>query len=183
MTNASSLKALIASGYAVLALTTPAIALSQAHGHSSASPSDMKWADLPSLPPGAKIAVLEGPMNEAVPFTARLKLPAGYQIPAHWHPATERITVLSGTFYMGMGDVLAARHRWTTCRKPSTRRSANGWPTTGRFTRSWRRSPRSTTNYYGGESRSEAQRWARRNSRSPSPSISPLVRCCWPTCS
>ena len=106
MTNASSLKALIASGYAVLALTSPAIALSQAHGHSSASPSDMKWADLPSLPPGAKIAVLEGPMNEAVPFTARLKLPAGYQIPAHWHPATERITVLSGTFYMGMGDVL-----------------------------------------------------------------------------
>ena len=106
MTNASSLKALIASGYAVLALTTPAIALSQAHGHSSASPSDMKWADLPSLPPGAKIAVLEGPMNEAVPFTARLKLPAGYQIPAHWHPATERVTVLSGTFYMGMGDVL-----------------------------------------------------------------------------
>lgn len=45
-------------------------------------------------------------MNEAVPFTARLKLPAGYRIPAHWHPATERITVLSGTFYMGMGDVL-----------------------------------------------------------------------------
>lgn len=45
-------------------------------------------------------------MNETVPFTARFKLPANYRIPAHWHPATERITVLSGTFYMGMGDVL-----------------------------------------------------------------------------
>ena len=66
----------------------------------------MKWTDLTSLPPGAKIAVLEGPMNEATPFTARLKLPANYRIPAHWHPATERITVLSGTFYMGMGEVL-----------------------------------------------------------------------------
>ncbi|MBA3772375.1 MAG: cupin domain-containing protein [Ramlibacter sp.] len=106
MTSSSYLKVLIASGYAALALTAPAVALSQAHGHSSVFPPDMKWADLPSLPPGAKISVLEGPMNEAVPFTARLKLPANYQIPAHWHPATERITVLSGTFYMGMGNVL-----------------------------------------------------------------------------
>jgi anti-sigma factor ChrR (cupin superfamily) len=106
MTNSAYLKAVIAGGCAVLALSTPVNALAQAHAHSSTSPPDMKWADVPSLPPGAKIAVLEGPMNEAVPFTARLKLPANYRIPAHWHPATERITVLSGTFYMGMGDVL-----------------------------------------------------------------------------
>jgi anti-sigma factor ChrR (cupin superfamily) len=58
------------------------------------------------LPPGAKIAVIEGPMSEAVPFTVRLKFPADYRIPAHWHPAVERVTVLSGTFNMGMGDTL-----------------------------------------------------------------------------
>ena len=71
------------------------------------TPNDLKWADVPSLPPGAKIAVIEGPMTEAVPFTVRIKLPADYKVPAHWHPAVERVTVLSGTFNIGMGDKLA----------------------------------------------------------------------------
>ena len=70
------------------------------------TPNDLKWADVGSLPPGAKIAVIEGSMNEAVPITARLKLPANYNIPAHWHPGIERVTVLSGTFNYGMGDQL-----------------------------------------------------------------------------
>jgi len=70
------------------------------------SPNDLKWGDVPSLPPGAKIAVIEGPMSEAVPFTVRLKFPADYRIPAHWHPAVERVTVISGTFNMGVGDKL-----------------------------------------------------------------------------
>src|SRR5437762_2302106 len=77
------------------------------HGdHKMVSPSDLKWNDVPSLPPGAKIAVIEGPMSEAVPFTVRLKFPANYQIPAHWHPAVERVTVLSGAVNMGVGDKL-----------------------------------------------------------------------------
>jgi quercetin dioxygenase-like cupin family protein len=70
------------------------------------TPNDLKWADVPSLLPGAKIAVIEGPMTEAVPFTVRIKLPADYKVPAHWHPAVERVTVLSGTFNIGMGDKL-----------------------------------------------------------------------------
>ena len=49
---------------------------------------------------------IEGPMSEAVPFTVRLKFPANYGIPAHGHHAVERVTVLSGTFYMGVGDKL-----------------------------------------------------------------------------
>ena len=43
-------------------------------------------------------------MNEAKPFTFRLRLPANYHVPAHSHPAVERVTVLSGTFIVGMGD-------------------------------------------------------------------------------
>ena len=78
----------------------------QTQDHRMILPNDLKWSDVPSLPPGAKIAVIEGPMSEAVPFTVRLKLPANYRIPAHWHPAVERVTVLSGTFYMGVGDKL-----------------------------------------------------------------------------
>jgi hypothetical protein len=72
--------------------------------HKMVMPADLKWADVPSLPPGAKISVIEGPLNEAVPFTVRIKLPANYQIPAHWHPAIEHVTVISGTFNMGTGE-------------------------------------------------------------------------------
>lgn len=70
------------------------------------APKDLKWADVPSLPPGAKIAVIEGPMNEAKPFTVRLKFPANYRLPAHSHPGIEHVTVISGTFNLGMGDKL-----------------------------------------------------------------------------
>jgi anti-sigma factor ChrR (cupin superfamily) len=78
----------------------------QSGDHRMISPADLKWADVPSLPPGAKLAVIEGPMSEAVPFTVRIKVPANYRIPSHWHPAVERVTVLSGTFHMGLGDKL-----------------------------------------------------------------------------
>lgn len=82
------------------------VSWAQSEGHRMISPDDLKWSDIPSLPPGAKIAVIEGPLNEAVPFTFRLKLPANYQLPAHWHPAVERVTVISGIFNMGVGDKL-----------------------------------------------------------------------------
>jgi quercetin dioxygenase-like cupin family protein len=96
----------LAVGYALMALVS-FNALAQAHGaHTMVTPGELKWQDVPSLPPGAKIAVIEGPMNQAVPFTARLKFPPNYRIPAHSHPAIEHVTVLSGTFYMGMGDKL-----------------------------------------------------------------------------
>ena len=80
-------------------------AFAQAHGdHLMVVPGEMKWADVPSLPAGARIAVLEGPLNEAKPFTMRLRLPANYRIPAHYHSAIEHVTVVSGTFNMGIGD-------------------------------------------------------------------------------
>ena len=78
----------------------------QDHHHQMVKPADLKWADVPSLPAGAKIAVIEGSMAEAQPFTVRLRFPANYQIPAHSHPAIERVTVLSGMFHMGNGDKL-----------------------------------------------------------------------------
>jgi len=89
---------------ALLALAAgPAAAQSHAQ-HQLVQPSALKWSPVPSLPPGAQIAVIEGPMNEAVPFTVRLKFPANYRIPPHWHPAVERVTVLSGTFHLGQGE-------------------------------------------------------------------------------
>src|SRR5438067_692614 len=64
-----------------------------------------KWQDGPtSLPKGAMIAVLEGDPTREGPFVFRLKIPDGYRVPPHTHPKTERITVISGTFNIGMGD-------------------------------------------------------------------------------
>jgi quercetin dioxygenase-like cupin family protein len=91
---------------AIAAVLFAATSFAQHGGHQMVTPGDLKWSDVPSLPPGAKIAVIEGPMNQAVPFTVRLKFPANYQIPAHSHPEVERVTVLTGTFYMGTGDKL-----------------------------------------------------------------------------
>ena len=63
------------------------------------------WEQGPkSLPPGAQIAVLEGDPTQEGPFVMRLRLPDGYRIPPHTHPKTERLTVISGTFNIGVGD-------------------------------------------------------------------------------
>ena len=101
-----TLKARLSAALAVPFIIATASVWSQTHdhGHRMIAPGDLKWIDVPSLPAGAKIAVIEGPMNEAVPFTIRLKFPANYRIPPHSHPAVERVTVLSGTFHLGAGD-------------------------------------------------------------------------------
>jgi quercetin dioxygenase-like cupin family protein len=65
----------------------------------------VQWGPAPPiLPAGAQIAVLEGNPAAKGPITMRLKFPANYNIPAHWHTMTERITVLSGSFHAGMGE-------------------------------------------------------------------------------
>jgi quercetin dioxygenase-like cupin family protein len=90
----------------VFALIPVAIrAQAEPPAHLIVTPSDLEWTDVPSLP-GAKLAVIEGPLNETAPFTMRIKLPAHYKIPAHRHPAIEHVTVISGTFNLGMGDKL-----------------------------------------------------------------------------
>ncbi len=90
--------------FAVL-LTRPA-ALAQ-HEHVLLNEQDIKWGDgPPMIPPGAKAAVLQGNPSEKGLFTIRLRLPANYKVPAHWHPNDEHVIVLSGALYMGMGDKL-----------------------------------------------------------------------------
>lgn len=67
-------------------------------------PDQLQWKDgPPSLPPGAKFAVLEGDPSQSGFFAMRLRLPDGYRIPPHTHPVVERVTVVSGTFHLGMG--------------------------------------------------------------------------------
>jgi quercetin dioxygenase-like cupin family protein len=68
------------------------------------APDAMKWSDAPPvLPRGAQVAVLEGDPSKQGPFVMRVKLPDGYRIPPHTHPKAERLTVISGTFFVGQG--------------------------------------------------------------------------------
>jgi quercetin dioxygenase-like cupin family protein len=69
------------------------------------TPAQIKWVDgPPSLPPGAKFAVLEGDPSKEGAFTMRVRLPDGYRIPPHIHPKVEHVTVISGVFNFGMGE-------------------------------------------------------------------------------
>ena len=86
----------------------PLSAFAAEHGSADAhlyEPSKITWKDgPPSLPPGAKIAVLEGDPSKEGMFVMRVKVPDGYHVPAHTHPKPERVTIIQGTFKLGMGE-------------------------------------------------------------------------------
>ena len=68
-------------------------------------PEDIKWGPVPPvLPAGAEMAVLAGDPSGTGLVTLRLKMPPGYHLPPHWHPTDEHVTVISGSFAIGMGD-------------------------------------------------------------------------------
>jgi quercetin dioxygenase-like cupin family protein len=68
---------------------------------------NLEWGPAPAVfPKGAQMAVLSGDPGKAGVFVIRLKMPAGYKIPAHHHPTDEYVTVMSGDFSLGMGDKL-----------------------------------------------------------------------------
>jgi hypothetical protein len=69
--------------------------------------SQLQWAAAPDfIPEGAQIAVLSGDPSKDGLYVVRLMMPAGYKVPAHNHPTTEMVTVISGDFHLGMGDKL-----------------------------------------------------------------------------
>jgi quercetin dioxygenase-like cupin family protein len=70
-------------------------------------PDAVKWGPAPPvLPKGAQIAALFGDPTKKGPYIVRVKFPDGAQVPAHWHSQIENVTVISGTFHIGMGDKL-----------------------------------------------------------------------------
>ncbi len=80
--------------------------------HRVAGPGDIKWGDAPPVfNKGAQMAVLYGDPSKEGLFIVRLKMPAGYKIMPHWHPTDENVTVVSGTFAVGMGDRLDPKAR------------------------------------------------------------------------
>jgi quercetin dioxygenase-like cupin family protein len=70
-------------------------------------PITIEWREGPAgLPPGAKMALLEGDPTKEGPFVVRFQFPAGYHVAPHTHPKTERVTVISGTLYLAAGEAL-----------------------------------------------------------------------------
>jgi quercetin dioxygenase-like cupin family protein len=74
----------------------------QAAAHHAVVAADaIQWK---SLRPGAEIAVVSGdPNKEGSPFVLRFRYRGKARIPPHWHPTDEHLTILSGTFRLGMG--------------------------------------------------------------------------------
>ena len=63
---------------------------------------DLKWTPIIK---GCDLAPVAGDMNaEGAPFVLRLRCADGTKVPAHWHPTDENVTVLKGTFLVGMGE-------------------------------------------------------------------------------
>jgi quercetin dioxygenase-like cupin family protein len=78
------------------------------------SAKEVKWgAPPPVFPPGAKFAVIACDPGASGLVTVRLEMPAGYTIPPHFHPTDEHVTVLKGSFSLGMGDVIDKTHALT----------------------------------------------------------------------
>jgi anti-sigma factor ChrR (cupin superfamily) len=94
-----------ASGVAIAA----GAAIEAVPSHVIVPPKAVKWVPFPLGGPGVKAAVLSGDVDKTGPFVLRIMSPAGAKVPPHWHPTDEHITVISGTFALGMGDVFDPR--------------------------------------------------------------------------
>jgi mannose-6-phosphate isomerase-like protein (cupin superfamily) len=93
--------------FLTLAAQVPSPESHIAHEKHVFTPDTIPWGPAPPfVAPGAQLAVLEGnPGASSGDYTVRLKMPDGYRIAPHWHPQRENVTVISGTFKVGMGDI------------------------------------------------------------------------------
>lgn len=102
---------LAAGAFACAVFVGPALGQGTTPAHSLITPTDIKWSEAPpTLPKGAKIAVLQGDPAKSGPFVMRILAPAGgYKIAPHWHTQDEQLTVISGMLYIGLGDKFSKR--------------------------------------------------------------------------
>jgi quercetin dioxygenase-like cupin family protein len=67
-------------------------------------PDDVDWKPFPSFPPGVLLAVVVGQPSQPGSYTIRVKAPHGAKLMPHKHPEDRVYTVISGVFYIGLGD-------------------------------------------------------------------------------
>jgi quercetin dioxygenase-like cupin family protein len=70
----------------------------------SVLPEEIDWKPFPAFPPAARLAVVVGEPTKPGPYTIRVKVPDGVKLMPHRHPEDRVYTVISGVFYIGLGD-------------------------------------------------------------------------------
>jgi len=67
-------------------------------------PEEIDWKPFPAFPPSVRLAVVVGQPLQDGPYTIRVKVPHGAKMKPHRHPEDRIYTVISGVFYIGLGD-------------------------------------------------------------------------------
>ncbi len=67
-------------------------------------PDEVDWKPFPSFPPAARLAVLVGDPSQPAPYVIRVKVPHGVKLMPHKHPEDRVYTIISGVFYIGLGE-------------------------------------------------------------------------------
>jgi quercetin dioxygenase-like cupin family protein len=67
-------------------------------------PDDVDWKPFPAFPPSVRLAVVVGRPSEPGLYTIRVKAPHGAKLMPHRHPEDRVYTVISGVFYIGLGE-------------------------------------------------------------------------------
>jgi quercetin dioxygenase-like cupin family protein len=65
---------------------------------------DINWEPFAAFPPSVRLAIIVGQPSEAAPYTIRVRVPRGVKLLPHRHPEDRVYTVISGVFYIGLGD-------------------------------------------------------------------------------
>src|SRR5262245_43189065 len=65
---------------------------------------DVDWKPFPAFPPSVRLAVVVGQPSDRAPYVIRVKVPHGVKLLPHRHPEDRVYTIISGVFYIGLGD-------------------------------------------------------------------------------
>jgi hypothetical protein len=67
-------------------------------------PEDIEWKAFAAFPPSVRLAVVVGEPSKPGPYTIRVHVPDGVKLMPHKHSEDRVYTVISGVFYIGLGD-------------------------------------------------------------------------------
>jgi quercetin dioxygenase-like cupin family protein len=72
-------------------------------------PEDINWGSFPAFPGTVRLSVLVGDISKPSPYVIRVKVPAGVKLMPHAHPEDRIYTVISGVFYIGLGETFDSK--------------------------------------------------------------------------
>jgi quercetin dioxygenase-like cupin family protein len=72
-------------------------------------PEDIEWKPFSAFPVSVHLAVVVGQPSAPGPYVIRIKVPRGVKLMPHRHPEDRVYTVISGVFYIGLGEQFDAK--------------------------------------------------------------------------